>query len=99
VLCRVRVTWQIHGGMAWWGVPLDKGGVYLAVRKRAVKAGLGHVAVHDLRRTYCSLLQEAGVPLEDRQAAMRHSSPVTTLSLYDRRDPGRVIRAVENLEL
>lgn len=103
VLCPVRVTIHEPGGMAWWGCRLGVRGIGTALETRAAKAGLtrmeGHLAPHDLRRSFCSLLKEKGVSLEDRQAAMRHSSPVTTQQVYDRKDPRQGLRAVEGLEL
>lgn len=80
-----------------WGLPLGKRGLATAIEVRAKKAGIGHVAPHDLRRTFCALLKEGGASLEDRQAAMRHSSPVTTQQVYDKRDPRQAIRALDHL--
>lgn len=99
VICSNQSNPHIKGGMMSWGLPLGDRGIGLAVATRARKAGLGHLEPHDLRRSFCGLLKEKGVSLEDRQAAMRHSSPVTTQQVYDRKDPRQGLRAVEGLEL
>ena len=58
----------------------------------ASRAGLGHVAPHDLRRTYATLSRKAGVDVLTLQATMGHASPKTT-ARYDRR-PGSEIAMV-----
>ena len=58
-------------------------------------AGVRHIALHDLRRTYAALMFEAGAPLEAVQDQMGHEDPKTT-RLYQ--GPVRVARAVDLLE-
>ncbi len=59
------------------------------------KAGIARFASHDLRRTYCSDLLDAGADTVTVQRLMGHSSPVTT-SGYDRR-PDRARSAAVDL--
>jgi integrase len=76
--------------------PINKGGRILRQRRlsgpavgdivsrRAEQAGLEPLRAHDLRRSFCSSLLDAGVDLTTVQAMAGHSSPVVT-SRYDRR--------------
>jgi site-specific recombinase XerD len=64
--------------------------------QRAHQAGLGHVAPHDLRRSFCGWLDEDGIDLRLIQAAMRHSSPAVT-AVYLTSSSSRAARAVEGL--
>jgi integrase len=58
-------------------------------------AGTRHYGLHDLRRTYASIMFEAGAPLEAVQDQMGHEDPKTT-RLYQ--GPVRVARVVDLLE-
>jgi integrase len=82
-----------------WHTPLTTWGVRAVVQRRAEEAGLGAVATHDLRRSFAGFLDERGVPLQDLQAALRHSSPDTTVRAYLDKSPMRALRAVADLEL
>jgi integrase len=73
---------------------------------RADLAGLGHVAVHDLRRTCASILHSARTPdgghlfdLRDVQHVMGHASPETTDRSYlSQLDRDNLDRAAEQLD-
>jgi integrase len=73
--------------------------VQQAVGRRAARAGLGHVAPHDLRRTAAGLLHRSTAAdgshhfdLLDIQKVLGHSDPATTMRSYldplDTRRPG-----------
>jgi integrase len=72
-----------------WGVPLSANTFYTIVRTRAEKAGLGHVAPHDLRRTAAGILHHAVdssgghyFDLLAIQKVLGHSDPATTMRSY-----------------
>ncbi len=58
-------------------------------------AGTRHYSPHDLRRTYASMMFEAGAPLEAVQDLMGHEDPQTTRHYQG---PVRVDHAVASLE-
>lgn len=66
---------------------------------RAARAQLGHIAPHDLRRTFAGLLDQANVDLRGIQAALRHESPQTTVRHYLAKDPLRAIKATSALRI
>ena len=66
---------------------------------RAHQAGLGHVAPHDLRRSFAGFLDDRGADLRTIQTALRHGSPDTTVRHYLTPNPTRALRAVEALQL
>jgi len=53
--------------------------------------------VHSLRKTFGTLLAQAGVPLTTVQRLMRHSSPLLTAKLYIDVDPLNMAEALEKL--
>lgn len=66
---------------------------------RAARAELGHIAPHDLRRTFAGLLDQSDVDLRGIQAALRHESPQTTVRHYLAKDPFRAIKATTALRI
>lgn len=66
---------------------------------RARLAGIGHVAPHDLRRSFAGFLDEKGTDLRTIQLALRHGSPDTTARYYLTPNPARAFQAVGGLEL
>lgn len=56
--------------------------VYGVVRDCAARAGLGHVAPHDLRRTYATLELDLGQPLPAVQGRMGHQHMEQTARYY-----------------
>ena len=66
---------------------------------RANQAGIGHVAPHDLRRSFAGFLDDRGIDLRTIQTALRHSSADTTVRCYLTPNPTRALRAVAALEL
>jgi integrase/recombinase XerD len=84
-----------HGASA----PIGPSTVYGAVKRLAERAGIdpSKVTPHAFRRSFATLTGQRGVSLEDRQAAMLHSSRATT-ERYDKaaklpqNAPGEVLR-------
>jgi integrase/recombinase XerD len=65
------------------GRRLDRPAASRIVTRLARRAGITHpISPHGLRRTFCTSVLIAGVPIRDMQHAMRHSDPRTTLR-YD----------------
>jgi site-specific recombinase XerD len=52
--------------------------IYLIVKKYAEMCGVGHIAVHDLRRSSAQNMRSAGLELEQIQLSLGHASLVTT---------------------
>jgi|GEM_PF-570888 len=77
---------------------LTPDGVYDIIRSRTRKAGIEkNIHPHSLRHTYATLALLAGVPIQDVQVSMGHSSTDTTFRYYRAieqvgRSPGRSIQ-------
>jgi integrase len=93
VLCRARAgTFDLAIGAPariQWGQPLTGDPLRLLVVARAAAAGLGHVSIHDLRRSAAGILHNATTPdgahhfdLMDIQQVLHHADPVTTMRSY-----------------
>jgi integrase len=78
LFCRVNCTGRIVS------VKLSTSAVYLALRKRAARAGVRPFSPHDLRRTFISDLLDAGADLATVQRQAGYASPAMT-ERYDRR--------------
>lgn len=62
-----------------WGRPIARPtSIYRIVTERAREAGLGHVATHDLRRSFAGIMKDRGATLEEISKALRHNSLETT---------------------
>jgi len=61
-----------------WGTGISENVVWHVVSNRCTKAGVEHVAPHDLRRTCAKLCHSAGGELEQIQFLLGHSSVQTT---------------------
>ncbi|NEP59561.1 MAG: phage integrase family protein [Symploca sp. SIO2G7] len=72
--------------------------VLLIVRRRAKQAGVESFSPHDLRRTFCSDLLDAGVDIVTVQKLAGHNSPTTTAK-YDRRGEEAKRKAVQQLKI
>jgi len=81
-----------RGGTIAWGRRLTTSAVWKRLREIARAAGIGDVSPHDLRRTACTALLDAGVDLGTAGKILGHAS-VETTKRYDRRDERAMIRA------
>ena len=91
LLCRI---WK--GGRLQLSRPMNSDAVWRILQKRGKLAGLEPFSPHDLRRTFCGDLLDAGVDIVTVQKLAGHSSPVTTAK-YDRRGEETKRRAVQKL--
>jgi len=82
LFCEVRAV----GGGAWrFGTKSLSGNSLLKImQKRFAAAGIAPAGLHDMRRSYISILIDAGVSLSDVRDLAGHTSAATT-ELYDRR--------------
>ncbi len=64
------------------GLAISYHTVYRTVLAAAAAAGLGHLAPHDLRRTYCTLALDGGQPVPDVQRQMGHHNMNQTFAYY-----------------
>ena len=76
--------------------PLSGSDIYLIVRARAHEAGIGHLAPHDLRRTFVTCLLESGVDINIVRQLAGHKQLETT-SRYDKRNISSNKKALETL--
>ncbi|NET59593.1 MAG: site-specific integrase, partial [Symploca sp. SIO2E6] len=72
--------------------------VLLIVQRRAKQSGVESFSPHDLRRTFCSDLLDAGIDLVTVQKLAGHNSPTTTAK-YDRRGEEAKRKAVQHLKM
>jgi integrase len=99
VICAVVYSPNVEQEIVRWTAPLGQDSLRLALRKRSLKAGIGVVHPHDLRRTCAGLLEDHGCGLKEIQAVLRHSSPATTQQVYLDTNPRRAVFAVQGLTL
>ncbi len=71
----VRRLWK-NGHVSRYGLSDD--GIWRIVGAAAEKAGIGHVAPHDLRRSVAGALNESGVPIDKISRLLRHSNVAVT---------------------
>jgi len=107
LICPQVVTRWTHLTGVLWGVPLrNRNSVWRYVTARAQKAGLGHVAPHDLRRSAAGILHRSkdhlgrhDFDLLDIQKVLGHSDPATTMRCYlDPMDTEVIDRAADFLD-
>jgi len=63
-------------------LPFSYAGVWRALRRTAVKAGVGHLSSHTFRHTHRSWLDAVGTPVGVQQRLMRHTDIRTTMNVY-----------------
>jgi integrase/recombinase XerD len=90
LFCRIR-----RGGHLKLG-RMHPDAIWRMLQNRAKLAEIESFSPHDLRRTFCGDLLEAGVDLVTVQKLAGHASPATTAQ-YDRRGEETKRRAVDNL--
>jgi len=70
---------QVRYRQIQWGRPVARSSsLGRIVTARAAEAGLGHVAAHDLRRSFAGIMKDRGATLEEISRALRHDSIETT---------------------
>lgn len=67
-------------------LPFSYAGVWQALRKGAVRAGVGHLSSHVFRHTHRSWLDAVGTPIGVQQRLMRHADIRTTMNVYGTAD-------------
>lgn len=72
--------------------------LYYLLKRRGAQARVAPFSPHDLRRTFCTSLLEAGVDIATVAGLMGHAS-IDTTKRYDRRDLRARRRAVRLLEI
>lgn len=83
-----------QGGVSDEGLTTDT--VWRIIGRAAHKAGIGHVAPHDLRRSIAGNLEAGGVPVETISRLLRHSNVAVTqqyLSKLPRENEGAILMA------
>lgn len=74
--------WMFASPVKLGRLPISYAGVWQALRKAAVKAGIGHLSSHTFRRTYRTWLDSVGTSVGVQQKLMRHSDVRTTMNVY-----------------
>lgn len=70
---------QVRYRQIQWGRPVARASsLGRVVTARATEAGLGHLAAHDLRRSFAGIMKDRGATLEEISRALRHDSLETT---------------------
>ncbi len=55
------------------------------VNRLTSKAGLPHCTIHGFRHSVATMLDEAGIPLQDISILLGHTSTITTEAIYIKR--------------
>jgi site-specific recombinase XerD len=77
-VCEGKVFRAVAGRGKVWGRGLSQNVVWYVVRTCCERAGLEHIAPHDLRRTCAKLCHDRGGELEQIQFLLGHASVQTT---------------------
>ncbi len=64
------------------GTPIDPRNINRHFEELCTAAGVRRIRFHDLRHSCATLLYEQGVPIDDIQDALGHSSPTITKLIY-----------------
>lgn len=74
--------WMFASPLQIGRLPFSYAGVWRALRRAAVKAGIGHLSSHTFRHTHRSWLDAVGTPVGVQQQLMRHTDIRTTMNVY-----------------
>jgi site-specific recombinase XerD len=77
-VCEGKIFRAVAGRGKVWGSGLSQNVVWYVVRTCCERAGLEHIAPHDLRRTCAKLCHDRGGELEQIQFLLGHASVQTT---------------------
>lgn len=86
------------GRNGWMSRPMSPAAVWKMLQVRAAAAEIDQVSPHDLRRTCCSDLLEAGEDLSTAQRYLGHRD-ISTTAIYDRRGDETLRRAGRALRI
>ncbi len=74
--------WMFASPLQLGRLPFSYAGVWRALRRAAIKAGIGHLSSHTFRHTHRSWLDAVGTPVGVQQRLMRHTDIRTTMNVY-----------------
>jgi integrase len=74
--------WMFASPVQIGRLPVSYAGVWRALRRAAVKAGIGQISSHTFRHTHRSWLDAVGTPVGVQQRLMRHTDIRTTMNVY-----------------
>ena len=74
--------WMFASPVKLGRLPISYPGVWRALRRAAVKAGIGPISSHTFRHTHRSWLDAVGTPIGVQQKLMRHADIRTTMNVY-----------------
>jgi len=74
--------WMFASPVKLGRLPISYAGVWSALGKAAVKAGIGHISSHTFRHSHRSWLDAVGTPIGVQQKLMRHADIRTTMNVY-----------------
>jgi integrase len=74
--------WMFASPVKLGRLPVSYAGVWQALRKAAVKAGIGHISSHMFRHSHRSWLDAVGTRIGIQQTLMRHADIRTTMNVY-----------------
>jgi integrase len=74
--------WMFASPVKIGRLPISYPGVWRALRRAAVKAGIGPISSHTFRHTHRSWLDAVGTPIGVQQKLMRHADIRTTMNVY-----------------
>jgi integrase len=74
--------WMFASPVQIGRLPISYAGVWSALKKAAIKAGIGHTSSHTFRHTHRSWLDAVGTPIGVQQTLMRHADIRTTMNVY-----------------
>jgi integrase len=72
--------------------PLHPNSLEYRYKRLKKQAGLPHIAFHDLRHTFATLMLKRGVPAKIVQEMLGHSSIAITLDNLQPHHPGHAVR-------
>ena len=88
----------LKGGRVLAGEPMTPQAIHDVIVRRAQRAGVAHVSLHDLRRSFVSHMLDAGVDIATVAAMAGHAN-VNTTARYDRRGEAAKKRAAGSLHV
>ena len=97
----IRSRWASEGETDYLFIedrPITPQAVRKAVRRAGDRAGISELRPHDLRRSLAGMLDARGVPLDQIQKVLRHSSVATT-QRYLADNPAKAVDLMQTFTL